>query len=149
MLLGVLDRDGGLVYAGRVGTGFTDAALVVLGQRLRKLAQGASPFSPEGPRPPARGAHWVKPVLVGEVAFTEWTRDGLLRHPAFEGLREDKPAAQVGREAPRAAPARRIAGGSDPDVAGAGGPPSPPGPGLYHNPAVTTLGVAPHPEAVA
>ena len=100
LLLGVHDRDGRLVYAGRVGTGFTDATLAVLGKRLRKLGQGASPFSPEGPRPPARGAHWVKPVLVGEVAFTEWTRDGLLRHPAFEGLREDKPAAEVRRPVP-------------------------------------------------
>jgi bifunctional non-homologous end joining protein LigD len=112
LLLGVHDRQGRLLYAGRVGTGFTQATLADLGTRLRRLARRTSPFSPEGPRPPARGAHWVEPVLVGEVAFTEWTRDGLLRHPAFEGLREDKPAAQVVREAPRATPARRNAGGS-------------------------------------
>jgi bifunctional non-homologous end joining protein LigD len=149
LLLGVHDRDGRLVYAGRVGTGFTDATLVVLGQRLRKLAQRASPFSPEGPRPPARGAHWVKPVLVGEVAFTEWTRDGLLRHPAFEGLREDKPAAQVVREAPRAAPARRIAGGSDADVAVAGVHLSHPDRVLYQEQAITKLGLARYYEAVA
>src|SRR6266851_468600 len=143
------DRDGRLVYAGRVGTGFTDATLAVLGQRLRKLAQRASPFSPEGPRPPARGAHWVKPVLVGEVAFTEWTRDGLLRHPAFEGLREDKPAAQVVREAPRAAPARRIAGGSDADVAVAGVHLSHPDRVLYQEQAITKLGLARYYEALA
>jgi len=149
LLLGVHDRDGRLVYAGRVGTGFTDATLAVLGERLRKLGQGASPFSPEGPRPPARGAHWVKPVLVGEVAFTEWTRDGLLRHPAFEGLREDKPAAQVVREAPRAAPARRIAGGSDADVAVAGVRLSHPDRVLYEEQAITKLGLARYYEAVA
>ena len=149
LLLGVHDRDGRFVYAGRVGTGFTDATLAVLGKRLRKLGQGASPFSPEGPRPPARGAHWVKPVLVGEVAFTEWTRDGLLRHPAFEGLREDKPAAKVVREAPRAAPARRIAGGSDADVAVAGVHLSHPDRVLYEEQAITKLGLARYYEAVA
>ena len=98
LLLGVHDRDGRLVYAGRVGTGFDHATLASLGARLRKLERRASPFAADGPRPPARGAHWVKPELVAEVAFTEWTRDGLLRHPAFQGLREDKPAAQVVRE---------------------------------------------------
>ena len=149
LLLGVHDRDGRLVYAGRVGTGFTDATLAALGKRLRKLGQGSSPFSPEGPRPPARGAHWVKPVLVGEVAFTEWTRDGLLRHPAFEGLREDKPAAQVVREAPRAAPARRIAGGSAADVAVAGVRLSHPDRVLYEEQAITKLGLARYYEAVA
>ena len=149
LLLGVHDRDGRLVYAGRVGTGFTDATLAALGKRLRKLGQGSSPFSPEGPRPPARGAHWVRPVLVGEVAFTEWTRDGLLRHPAFEGLREDKPAAQVVREAPRAAPARRIAGGSAADVAVAGVRLSHPDRVLYEEQAITKLGLARYYEAVA
>jgi bifunctional non-homologous end joining protein LigD len=149
LLLGVHDRDGRLVYAGRVGTGFTQATLEALGRRLRRLEQRASPFSPDGPRPPARGAHWVKPVLVGEVAFTEWTRDGLLRHPAFEGLREDKPAAQVVREAPRAAPARRIAGGSDGDVAVAGVHLSHPDRVLYREQAITKLGLARYYEAVA
>jgi bifunctional non-homologous end joining protein LigD len=149
LLLGVHDRDGRLVYAGRVGTGFTQATLEALGRRLRQLEQRTSPFSPDGPRPPARGAHWIKPVLVGEVAFTEWTRDGLLRHPAFEGLREDKPAAQVVREAPRAAPARRIAGGSGADVAVAGVHLTHPGRVLYREQAITKLGLARYYEAVA
>ncbi|HTG09472.1 MAG TPA: non-homologous end-joining DNA ligase, partial [Candidatus Eisenbacteria bacterium] len=61
LLLGVHDRDGRLVYAGRVGTGFDHATLERLGARLRRLERRASPFSPDGPRPPARGAHWVKP----------------------------------------------------------------------------------------
>jgi bifunctional non-homologous end joining protein LigD len=149
LLLGVHDREGRLVYAGRVGTGFTEATLEALGRRLRRLAQRASPFSAEGPRPPARGAHWVKPVLVGEVAFTEWTRDGLLRHPAFAGLREDKPAAQVVREAPRGAPARRIAGGSGADVAVAGVHLTHPDRVLYREQAITKLGLARYYEAVA
>lgn len=149
LLLGVHDRDGRLVYAGRVGTGFTQTTLEALGRRLRRLEQRTSPFSADGPRPPARGAHWVKPVLVGEVAFTEWTRDGLLRHPAFEGLREDKPAAQVVREAPRAAPARRIAGGSDADVAVAGVHLTHPDRVLYREQAITKLGLARYYEAVA
>ena len=149
LLLGVHDRDGRLVYAGRVGTGFTQATLAALGPRLRRLEQRASPFSPDGPRPPARGAHWVKPVLVAEVAFTEWTRDGRLRHPAFEGLREDKPAAQVVHETPRAAPARRIAGGSGADVAVAGVHLSHPDRVLYREQAITKLGLARYYEAVA
>ena len=149
LLLGVHDREGRLLYAGRVGTGFTQAILADLGKRLRRLAQPTSPFAPEGPRPAARGAHWVKPVLVGEVAFTEWTRDGLLRHPAFAGLREDKPAAQVVREGPRAAPARRIAGGSGAEVAVAGVHLTHPDRVLYREQAITKLGLARYYEAVA
>ena len=149
LLLGVHDRAGRLLYAGRVGTGFTQAALADLGARLRRLARRTSPFAPEGPRPPARAAHWVEPVLVGEVAFTEWTRDGLLRHPVFEGLREDKPAAQVVREAPRAAPARRIAGGSAAPVAVAGVRLTHPDRILYREQAITKLGLARYYEAVA
>jgi bifunctional non-homologous end joining protein LigD len=152
LLLGVHDRDGRFVYAGRVGTGFDHATLRSLGARLRKLEQRASPFASDGPRPPARGAHWVKPELVAEVAFTEWTRDGLLRHPAFEGLREDKPAAQVVREkslAPRPARARPIAGGSDGPVEVAGVRLTHPDRVLYRDQAITKLGLARYYEAVA
>jgi bifunctional non-homologous end joining protein LigD len=152
LLLGVHDRDGRLVYAGRVGTGFDHATLRSLGARLRRLEQRASPFAPDGPRPPARGAHWVKPELVGEVAFTEWTRDGLLRHPAFEGLREDKPAAQVVREknrAPKPERVRPIAGGSDGPVEVAGVRLTHPDRVLYRDQAITKLGLARYYEAVA
>jgi bifunctional non-homologous end joining protein LigD len=152
LLLGVHERDGRLVYAGRVGTGFSRATLAALGPRLRKLAQRACPFAADGPRPPARGAHWVKPVLVGEVAFTEWTRDGLLRHPAFEGLREDKPAAQVVRERPRRAGRGTpppIAGGRDAAVAVAGVRLTHPDRVLYREQAITKLGLARYYEAVA
>jgi bifunctional non-homologous end joining protein LigD len=96
LLLGVHDaRGGGLTYVGKVGTGDTARQLRA---RLDRLRAPASPFG----RPPrgAAAARWVKPELVAEVAFTEWTADGRLRHPSFKGLREDKPAAQVIRERP-------------------------------------------------
>ncbi|MGH7368839.1 MAG: DNA ligase D [Candidatus Rokuibacteriota bacterium] len=152
LLVGAHDRDGRLVYAGRVGTGFDHATLRSLGRRLRKLERRASPFAADGPRPPARGAHWVKPALVAEITFTEWTRDGLLRHPAFAGLREDKPAAQVVRErgrAPRLAPARRIAGGSAGPVEVAGVKLTHPDRVLYREQAITKLGLARYYETIA
>jgi bifunctional non-homologous end joining protein LigD len=168
LLLGVHEPDGRLVYAGRVGTGFSHATLAALGKRLRQLGQRESPFAADGPRPPTRGAHWVKPVLVGEVAFTEWTGDGLLRHPAFEGLREDKPATAVVRErarAPKPAPAkrrirggsaakpapakRRIRGGSAASVAVAGVRLTHPDRVLYPDQAITKLALARYYEAIA
>jgi bifunctional non-homologous end joining protein LigD len=150
LLLGVHEPDGSLVYSGKVGTGFTHATLETLGRRLRRLEQRASPFAPDEPRPPARGAHWVKPTLVGEVTFTEWTRDGLLRHPSFQGLRDDKPATQVVRERSRpAGAARRIAGGSDAAVAVAGVRLTHPDRVLYPEQAVTKLALARYYEAVA
>ncbi|MBA3264186.1 MAG: ATP-dependent DNA ligase [Thermoleophilaceae bacterium] len=91
-------EDGQLRYAGKVGTGFDHDTLSELGQRLRKLERGDSPFADVRPIP--RGTHWVDPELVGQVAFTEWTRDGRLRHPRFLGLRNDKPAREVVRERP-------------------------------------------------
>lgn len=85
-----------LVYAGKVGTGFDRAML----QRLRKkLAALTTPISPfDGQRLPRSGVHWVKPKLVAQIAFTEWTRDDKLRHPRFLGLREDKKPQEVMRE---------------------------------------------------
>jgi bifunctional non-homologous end joining protein LigD len=152
LLLGVHEPDGRLVYAGKVGTGFTNATLATLGQRLRRLEQRTSPFAPDGPRPPARGAHWVKPTLVGEVTFTEWTRDGLLRHPSFQGLRDDKPAGQVVRErshAPGPSAGRRIAGGSDAPVQVAGVRLTHPDRVLYPEQAITKLALARYYEAIA
>jgi bifunctional non-homologous end joining protein LigD len=89
--------DGGLRYAGKVGTGFTDEGLDMLLRRLSPLVQPASPF--ERGSPP-RGAVFVRPELVCECSFSEWTAQGLLRQPAFLGLRDDKPAAEVVREEP-------------------------------------------------
>ncbi|MGZ4165991.1 MAG: non-homologous end-joining DNA ligase [Solirubrobacteraceae bacterium] len=90
-------RDGELQYAGKVGTGFDHELLSSLGRRLRSLARDSSPFAdPASIR--ERNVTWVKPELVAEVGFTEWTRAGRLRHPRFLGLRDDKPATEVVRE---------------------------------------------------
>jgi bifunctional non-homologous end joining protein LigD len=91
-------ENGRLRYAGKVGTGYDVATLRRLADQLTAMEQEESPFA--GDRVPGRGAHWVRPELVAEVAFTEWTRDGKLRHPRFLGLRPDKPAREVVRERP-------------------------------------------------
>ncbi len=102
LVLGVYD-DGRLRYAGNVGTGFTEAMLADLMRLLAPLERGSSPFSTPVPARYARGAHWAEPRLVGEVAFTEWTADGSMRHPSWHGLRSDKNPGDVQREslAPR------------------------------------------------
>ena len=82
------------VFAGKAGTGFGLAAGRELAERLRKIERDTSPFF-SVPRAYQRGARWVEPKLVAEVAFTTWTADHLLRHPSFEGLREDKRAREV------------------------------------------------------
>jgi DNA ligase D-like protein (predicted ligase) len=97
LLVGYWD-DGDLRYAGKVGTGFDHETLRELGQRLRDLERPDPPFADVDPIP--RGTHWVEPELVGQIGFTEWTRDGRLRHPRFLGLRTDKPARDVVRERP-------------------------------------------------
>jgi bifunctional non-homologous end joining protein LigD len=96
LLVGVYDGDGKLRYAGRVGTGFSDAELDKLAGLLGPLQREGSPFE-AGERPP-RGAIFVEPKLVAEVEFTEWTKAGILRHPSYKGLREDKDAKEVVRE---------------------------------------------------
>ena len=88
---------GELRYAGKVGTGFDQATLEELGERLAPLRRERSPFAER--LTGAAGATWVEPELVAEIGFTEWTRHGRLRHPRFLGLRFDKPAAAVVREA--------------------------------------------------
>src|SRR5258706_9467214 len=98
LLLGVYDDRKTLRYAGRFGTGFTDRTLSELSPRLKKLSSKQSPLSEPLDRKYSRGVHWIKPELVGEVAFTAWTDDGLLRHPSFQGLREDKPPRRIRRE---------------------------------------------------
>jgi bifunctional non-homologous end joining protein LigD len=89
--------DGKLRYAGKVGTGFDNATLEMLGDELERRERPDPPFAGGGL---PRAARWAEPELVAQVAFTEWTRDGRLRHPRFEGLRRDKPAAEVVREEP-------------------------------------------------
>ncbi len=137
LLLGVHDAEGNLRYCGKVGTGFNDALLRSLAPKLRKMEQDTPPFvnPPRGYE--AKGAHWIRPTLVGEVAFTEWTRDGTVRHPSFQGLRADKKAADVVLEKPvdaseviAAKPARAGAGRrtSAQAVAPAATPPATPQP---------------------
>lgn len=96
LLVGVYDADGALRYAGKVGTGFDRDTLRDLGARLRELHRDGSPFV-DAPR--FRDATWVEPSLVAQVGFAEWTTAGRLRHPRYLGLRIDKPARSVVREA--------------------------------------------------
>ncbi len=96
LLLGYYDGDD-LVYAGKVGTGFSQAVLRDLHDRLSRIAVDESACT-RG-KLPASGVHWVRPRLVAEVAFTEWTKANQLRHPRYLGLRDDKQARDVVREA--------------------------------------------------
>jgi DNA ligase D-like protein (predicted ligase) len=89
-------KAGKLVYAGKVGTGFDEETLRRLGRQLAQLETKTSPFVASDP--PRRGAHWVKPKLVAQIGFSEWTREGKLRHPRYLGLRFDKKLSQVVRE---------------------------------------------------
>jgi len=117
LLLGLYDEQGRLHYAGNVGTGFNDKLLQSLSARLEALRTDEMPFADKPTRGAGFGAgggkpHWVKPKLVAEVSFGEWTRDGRIRHPVFHGLRTDKPAKAITREKPmhlEEAPAKRKA----------------------------------------
>jgi bifunctional non-homologous end joining protein LigD len=99
LLLGYHDSGHALVYAGKVGTGFNRQTLDSLHGMLVGLEQDRPPFS-HG-RLPRSGVHWVQPRLVAQVGFSEWTTDGELRHPRFQGLRDDKDPADVIRETPQ------------------------------------------------
>ena len=96
LLLGVYDKDGVLQYAGNVGSGFNEATLRELKKKLSALDTDQSPF----PRKAVAGRepHWVKPKLIAEVSFAEWTKSGSVRHAVFQGLRDDKPARGIKRE---------------------------------------------------
>ncbi len=95
ILVGFYDLEGRLLYAGRVGSGFDDRSLRTLRTRLEAIPVDRSPFSDSIP---LKGVHWVRPELVAEVKFAEWTPDGKLRHPRYVGLRSDVVAADVRRE---------------------------------------------------
>ncbi len=96
LLLGVHDEQGNLQYAGNVGTGFNQQTLRELRTKLDALGAERSPFAAGSQIP--KKAHWVKPELICEVAFGEWTRDNRIRHSVFHGLRTDKPPQAIGRE---------------------------------------------------
>ena len=97
LLLGYFD-DGVFRYAGKVGTGFKERDLTMLSRELKARRRDSSAFTP--PPSPPRGVIFTEPELVAEVEFTEWTREGILRNPAYKGLRDDKPARNVVREVP-------------------------------------------------
>jgi len=99
LLIGYYEDDR-LVFCGKVGTGFTQKLALSLRARLERIEQKTCPFSVPPAGSLGRNAHWVKPEVVGEVAFTEWTSDGKIRHPSFQGLREDKDPRQITREKP-------------------------------------------------
>jgi bifunctional non-homologous end joining protein LigD len=86
--------------AGRVGTGFTFKQRAELKKELDKLSRETSPLKVVPKDPGLREAHWTEPKLVAEVAFTEWTSDGSIRHPSFQGLREDKNPKEIVHEVP-------------------------------------------------
>jgi DNA ligase D-like protein (predicted ligase) len=99
LLLGYYDIGHQLVYAGKVGTGFNQQTLDSLHATLAGLERDSSPF--DRGKLPRSGVHWVQPRLVAEVGFSEWTTTGELRHPRFQGLRDDKDPADVVREIPQ------------------------------------------------
>ncbi|HET7694735.1 MAG TPA: DNA ligase D [Vicinamibacterales bacterium] len=158
ILVGVYD-GGRLRFAGKVGTGFTVKSARELRTTLNRLEIPSSPFTPPPPGWLGRNAHWVKPALVGEVEFTEWTGDGKIRHPSFQGLRRDKPPEAVVREVADAAPApartpgrRRArrppaAAGPRPSVRGIGI--SHPDRVMYERPRLTKLEVAQYYDRIA
>jgi bifunctional non-homologous end joining protein LigD len=98
LLVGYYEH-GSLRYAGKVGTGYTKSTLHDLGIRMRKLETAEPPFVDARPIP--RGAHWMRPELVAQIGFAEWTSDARLRQPRFLGLRDDKSPAEVVRERPQ------------------------------------------------
>jgi bifunctional non-homologous end joining protein LigD len=96
--------DGKLTYCGRVGTGFTNQSLADVHKELMARRTSSPPYDAPLPAAARRGVTWVRPELVCEARFSEWTSDGILRHPSFQGLRQDKSPRQIVREQPQAMP---------------------------------------------
>ncbi len=146
LLIGVHDGEGALRFAGRVGSGFDDRTLARLHEQLKDIERDAPSFADPPRGAQARGVHWVEPRLVAEVRFSEWTGDGQLRHPVFQGLREDKDPAGVAHEVasarPRPPPRR-----PKPSVLGVSI--SHPDRVVFPDPGLTKLDVAEYYEAVA
>lgn len=97
LLLGI-NEEGKFRYCGRVGTGFNKTTLAQIKKTLSSLEVKASPFKVNSPKD--KNVHWVKPIKVCEVSFSNWTEEGVLRTPVFLGMREDKPAVSIGKEVP-------------------------------------------------
>ena len=109
LLLGYHDEQEKLVYCGRVGTGFTSDSMQDIAEELQSRTVRRCPFDEPPERGDRRDVTWVKPELIAEVEFSEWTHDGRLRHPSFQGLRDDKEPHQVTRERPVSAGSTSIA----------------------------------------
>lgn len=107
LLLGLHDEQGELRYAGKVGTGFNQATLKSLHAKLEPLVVKRCPLDKPPPTAEVRGAHWLKPELICEVAYAEMTRQGVVRHSVFHGLRADKPAMAITHERPVSTPAKK------------------------------------------
>ncbi|WP_426076798.1 DNA ligase D [Janthinobacterium sp. PSPC3-1] len=105
LLLGTHDKDGKLQYAGNVGSGFDQDTLLDLRRQLDALTVDTSPYA--GKAGGVRKATWVKPTLVAEVSFAQWTSGGAVRHAVFHGLRTDKPASAIVRERPQTVTAKK------------------------------------------
>jgi len=99
LLVGYYNKAGKLVYAGKVGTGFSEETLTMLGKKLQRLQRASCPFTAY--TGPERNVHWVKPILVAEFQFAQWTSAGRLRVGRYKGLRDDKSAKDVVKESPR------------------------------------------------
>ncbi len=104
LVLGYYDPAGELHYAGRVGTGFSDAQLADLRARLDQIVRSARPVRTLPKGAIVKGVHWTEPELVAEIRYAGWTSDAVVRHAAFLGLREDKTAKEVVRDMPQSAP---------------------------------------------
>jgi bifunctional non-homologous end joining protein LigD len=104
LVLGYYDPQGELHYAGRVGTGFSDAELIDLRARLDRLVQPERPVKTLPKGAAVKDVHWIRPVLVAEVRYAGWTTEAVLRHVAFLGVRDDKEAREVVREVPASDP---------------------------------------------
>ncbi|HEY1266926.1 MAG TPA: DNA ligase D [Candidatus Binatia bacterium] len=147
LLLGVNNERSELVYAGKVGTGFNRRSLEDLRARLEKIETSSPPFI-NPPRLPRReGVHWVRPRHAAEIEFTGWTRDSMLRHPSFKGLREDKSPQKIARELPEQPPTK--AGQNSRNVTIAGITLSNPERVLYPEIGITKLDVARYYEEIA
>lgn len=100
LLIGYYDKHKRLQYAGRVGTGFNEDTLKEIYQKMQKLKTKKSHFFEPNAIPQVKKVTWIKPILAAEIAFTEWTDDNRIRHPAFKGLRLDKPTKNIYKETP-------------------------------------------------
>ena len=149
LLVGYYDKNR-LVFSGKVGTGFTHKLALELRNRLDAMTQASCPFDPPPAGSLARVAHWVEPTLVCEVVFTEWTGDGKIRHPSFQGLREDKTTRSVVRETPASRPPNQKSKFKiQNSTAVAGVTISHPDRQLFPEPPLTKVGLARYYEGVA